>query len=98
MTELLTDKYPAETSWTIVDNCNNDAEVMAGSGYTQQFHTFSDSAYLLPSKYTLEIKDTYGDGVCCGQGNGSFKVFYNEGEIYSGGKFGKGQTHTWGSC
>lgn len=25
-------------------------------------------------------------------------MFYNETELYSGGKFGSGETYTWGSC
>jgi len=97
-TELLTDKYPKETHWNIVDNCNHDAVVMLGSGYTTKFETYGDSANLPPSKYTLEIKDAYGDGICCGQGLGSFKVFHNDAEIYSGGKFKKREIYTWGSC
>jgi len=97
-TEVLTDKCPGETSWKIVDNCNNDAEVMSGSGCTNKYDTYSDSSNLPHSQYTVEVKDAYGDGVCCGQGNGSIKVFCKDEEIKSFGKFGKSETYTWGSC
>ena len=97
-TEVLTDKYPQETSWKIVDNCNNDAEVMSGSGYNTKFDTYTDSSNLPHSQYTVEVKDVYGDGICCGQGIGAIKVFYNDEEIKSFGKFGKSETYTWGSC
>jgi hypothetical protein len=74
-TELLTDKYPEETSWNIVDKCDNDTKVISGSGYTTKFGTYADTVILPPSQYTLEIKDVYGDGVCCGQENGVLKCF-----------------------
>ena len=54
---------------------------------------------MLPkSKYTLEIEDAYGDGICCGQGNGSFQVLFNDEVVASGAKFGKTDSQTWGSC
>ena len=84
-TEVLTDKYPQETSWKIVDNCNNDAEVMSSPGYNIRFNTYNDSSDLPHSQYTVEVKDAYGDGICCGQGNGAIKVFYNDEEINSFG-------------
>ena len=96
--ELLTDRYPAETSWKIIDNCNGDSVVMSGGNYQTPFTTFEDSASLPPSQYTLEINDAYGDGICCGQGSGSFKVIFDDDIVASGGQFGKSESQTWGSC
>jgi len=95
---LLTDKYPQETSWSVIDNCNGDEIVMSGGGYTTQFSTIEESGDFPPSMYTFEIDDVYGDGICCGQGSGSFSLTYNDGIIASGGNFGSVSRTTWGSC
>ena len=60
---LLTDRYPEETSWKIVDNCANDSIVMKGSGYDKKFSKFVESEKLPPSRYTLQVDDKYGDGM-----------------------------------
>ena len=38
--------------------------------------------------YTCTVYDSYGDGICCGQGNGSYTVTSNSlGVIATGGQF-----------
>ena len=37
--------------------------------------------------YTFWIEDTYGDGICCQHGNGSFSVSYNGAILGSGTSF-----------
>lgn len=95
---LLTDRYPGETSWKIVDNCNNDAIVMSGSGYKTRFDTIEVTKELPSSQYTLTIEDTYGDGICCGQGAGSYEITFNDEVVAAGGQFKKNESKTWGSC
>ena len=68
--ELLTDRYPTEMSWKIINNCNEDPVVMSGGNYKTPFTTFKDSNSLPQSQYTLEINDAYGNGICCEQGSG----------------------------
>ena len=97
-TVLLTDRYPSETFWKIVDNCNDDTIVMSGGNYRTPFETYEDSANLSPSQYTMVIDDSYGDGICCAEGNGSFHVTFNDEVVASGGHFGKSESQTWGSC
>ncbi len=57
---LLTDAYPEETSWTIVDNCNNNDIIMSGGDYKNRYTTYTDSKNVPRSQYTFEIKDGYG--------------------------------------
>ena len=66
-TELLIDQHPEDTSYTIVDNCNNDAVVMSGSGYAGNFEIYCYSENLPHCQYTVEIKHSYGDEIswCC---------------------------------
>ena len=95
---LSTDRYPIETSWKVVDNCNGDAIVMSGGQYKNAYKTFEKSTNVAPSKYTLVVEDAFGDGICCGQGKGSYHLSYNDKVVASGGKFSKSTSHTWGSC
>lgn len=57
------DNYANETSWTLKDESNST--VASGGPYTisenNQFQTFSYSAS--PGVYTLELLDSYGDGL-----------------------------------
>jgi len=38
--------------------------------------------------YAFYIYDSYGDGICCSNGNGYFRVYYDDVLIKSGGNFG----------
>lgn len=81
---LVTDNYASETSWTLKNNTN---EVMfSGSGYSNDT-TNTKSMCLLDGNYTFEISDSYGDGICCNSGNGSFKIIANNKLLVSGGEF-----------
>lgn len=92
---MLTHQHP----YTIVDKCNNHAVVMSGSEYAGNFEIYCHSENLLLCKYTAEIKDSYGNGIPgAGQGNGFFKVFCDDDEIESFGKFEQSATYTWGYC
>ncbi|MGB1269388.1 MAG: M43 family zinc metalloprotease [Flavobacteriaceae bacterium] len=68
------DNYPEETSWNIKDS--SGSIVTSGGTYGSQ----SDGSILtinncLPAGcYTLEFKDSYGDGMCCSYGNGNYTL------------------------
>ena len=60
---VTTDNYPAETDWTITDDCNEDAIVGSlSSPYGASTTTYTDQLCLPNSRYTFTITDTYGDG------------------------------------
>ena len=40
------------------------------------------------SCYTLTVNDSYGDGICCGYGQGSFELSSGGEVLVSGGEFG----------
>ena len=82
-----TDNYPLETSWFLIDEY--------GSGWTNVPLTSSDANSQLTwnlcvpdtNCYTFTILDSYGDGICCAYGSGSYSVTYNGVNIASGGSF-----------
>ncbi|WCO03167.1 FG-GAP-like repeat-containing protein [Psychroserpens ponticola] len=81
------DDYPQETSWSIQDN--SGAIVASGGTYADQADgsTINIEECLADGCYDFIINDTYGDGICCGYGNGSFTVTANGTTVASGGSF-----------
>lgn len=88
---IFTDNYPQETSWTIT---NSSGSVIASSP------TYSSSGdqglyYICLENgcFNFNIYDSYGDGICCAYGAGSFEIKDFAGNVLgSGGAFGSSQT------
>ncbi|WP_024772937.1 VPS10 domain-containing protein [Aquimarina macrocephali] len=68
------DNYPEETSWEI-KNANSQV-VHSGGTYPSQpdGSTLNITKTLDSGCYTLVFKDSYGDGICCSYGNGSYEL------------------------
>mmetsp|Transcript_22689 Transcript_22689/g.47797 ORF Transcript_22689/g.47797 Transcript_22689/m.47797 type:complete len:760 (-) Transcript_22689:153-2432(-) len=102
--EVTTDNYPAETSWSIVkdstDPCvgQDNPSSLSGTGYDQQNTFYSNEYCVDEGKYIFTINDSYGDGICCSYGTGSYKVLYGNTEVAQGGAFGSSETTTFGTC
>lgn len=86
--DLLTDRYPDETSWDIVNDCTGETLF---SGTSEGIDVCID-----PGSFTFTIRDRYSDGICCEYGNGSYSLFYNNNIIKSGGSFGASESTTFG--
>ena len=89
--ELTTDLYPEETSWKLTNTCSGEVAVSMEpqTKYSSTNTQYSDEYCLPTARYRFEINDAYGDGMCCGYGNGSYKVMYDGAEIQmSSGSFG----------
>jgi hypothetical protein len=86
--DLLTDRYPRETTWTVTDVRN--IVQASGSGYTSSNFLYKESRCLNSLEYyKFTIFDAWGDGICCAYGNGAYTVKYNGIVVSSGGAFGK---------
>ena len=86
---LNTDNYGSETSWTLKDA--GGATVESGSGYANN-QTYTFAWALAAGDYTFTINDSYGDGICCGYGQGSYSLASGATAIASGGSFGSSET------
>ncbi|NNF36434.1 MAG: zinc metalloprotease [Saprospiraceae bacterium] len=87
------DNYPEETSWQILNDINQ--VVASGGTYGNQpdGSTLVIDVCLTDGCYDFGILDSYGDGICCGYGNGSYSVTDDAGNILaSGGSFGFSET------
>jgi hypothetical protein len=72
------DSYPNETTWSLfVDN------ILTNNGTTNGLNSCIDTN----SCIRFEIYDSYGDGMCCGYGLGSYNVLWNGDLVAEGGEF-----------
>ena len=95
--DVLTDNYPGETSWTLTNNCAT-SPVINDPGYSLAGTSHSNIYCLSPAEYTFLITDSYGDGICCSYGSGSYSVKYEGGIVASGGAFGGSDSTLFGNC
>lgn len=92
---LVTDDYPAETSWNLKDS--SGATLYASPTYVEgvdDFQSFTENFTISTNEcYTFEISDSFGDGICCTQGTGSYTITTLEGAtVVSGGDYDFGET------
>lgn len=66
------DNFPGETSWTVTDDNSNI--VASGSGYNTPSSLVTEDICLSDGCFTFTIYDSYGDGICCGYGTGSYTL------------------------
>ena len=84
--ELETDDFPGETSWNLVSQAGDT--LFNFDGFTQNNTLFLDTVCVPKDDYiTFNIFDSYGDGICCGHGNGYFNLNVCGEQVLSGGDF-----------
>ncbi|MEM6830042.1 MAG: T9SS type A sorting domain-containing protein [Bacteroidota bacterium] len=87
------DNFPQETSWVLEDASG----VVASNSYSianPDGSTVVEEIGALPEgDYIFTIDDTFGDGICCGFGLGSYALFTSAGDtIISGGEFARSES------
>lgn len=87
---IIPDNYPQETSWELRNVQTNT--VIASGGAVGQTVCVPDNVCI---KFT--IFDSYGDGICCSYGNGSYTVKLNGSIVATGGHF-TSQESTYFNC
>ncbi|MCP4643074.1 MAG: hypothetical protein GY851_21690, partial [bacterium] len=91
--DILTDNYPSETTWELVED--GVGVVASGGPYsTPGVHEVTVVDVCADKCYTFTIFDSFGDGICCAYGNGSYEIFYEGGSVATGGVFGASETVT----
>ena len=87
--EILTDQFPAETTWEILDQ--NNEIIYTGGPYNLESTLFTETFCLNPDAcYTMNIFDSYSDGICCEFGEGSYQIVTEDGAplLIGNGDFG----------
>ncbi|MFK8016491.1 MAG: hypothetical protein AB8G17_13750 [Gammaproteobacteria bacterium] len=109
--ELRFDDYPADISFQIAQNdisipFDAAASATEGSPVGDGWGNFSDADLqsqtlefvwdLAVGEYEFSIADSYGDGLCCNEGEGGYSISVNGNVIYdSPGTFGSGETYAF---
>merc|ERR1712048_795920 len=80
-----TDNYPQETTWTLTLNGDDYSD---GGPYSTPSTDQEPYTSDLPlGAYELTFSDSYGDGICCSYGNGSYEATLKGVVVASGGEF-----------
>jgi hypothetical protein len=91
---IVLDNYPGETSWDVRDG--NGSVFASGGGYGSQPNgsTVVENFCLPDGCYDFTIYDSYGDGICCSYGSGSYTLTDDSdgSTLASGGAFGSSET------
>ena len=95
----MTDNYPGETSWELVNTCTNQVEDTGPQTPFVANTQYSNNWCLPEAQYRFTINDSFGDGICCGYGTGSYSVTWDGSVLVNGGgQFASSETTTFGSC
>jgi hypothetical protein len=86
---LVLDNYPGETTWSLV---SGSTTLASGGPYATAGATVTETFCLPDGCYDFVINDSYGDGICCAYGNGSYDLSDAGGSLATGGSFGTTET------
>jgi hypothetical protein len=97
--EIVTDEYPSETSWYVMDICSGEIEIEGGgeAEFTEANTEYSKYKCLKSSEnYEFVIEDSYGDGMSYGA-HGSYEIEFGEDYKLTGDQFEHKEVHSFGS-
>jgi len=86
------DSYPSETTWVL--HRSDGAIITEGGAGTSG----TPEMLCLPSNdcYEFTIYDSYGDGMCCAEGDGSYTLTWDDSVVGEGGEFLDSETIEFG--
>lgn len=75
------DNWGSETTWELAPE--GGSTILQGGPYSDGDNgtVVNEALCLLSGCYTLTMNDSYGDGICCGEGNGDFNVLDGNGTV-----------------
>lgn len=90
-----TDNYGSETTWEVLTQTGE--VVLSGGGYPNVIGgaTYTYNMCLDSACYVFKVYDSYGDGLCCQFGQGSYTIVdeYSNVLVTGSGQFTTSQTH-----
>jgi len=95
--DVFTDQWNSETSWELVSDTSASI-VLEGGNYTLRNALYSTGNVCIPEDcYTFTIFDSFGDGICCGWGQGYYEGYLNQRPepAFSGGEFNSTAVHSF---
>ncbi len=98
---LTTDDFANETSWRLMDVTDGTTIDSRAQGSLTSATNYVETYCVDPTHcYEFEIGDSFGDGICCGFGLGSYSITFDGINFPSpsGGAFGSSETIQVGMC
>jgi len=97
---LRTDGFPEETAVRLKDVNSGEAFwYVAHSFEPNREYVFEQECLNLKDEcYQLTLKDGFGDGLCCGHGDGYYRLYVSGEMVAEGGQFGDSVTHMLGDA
>jgi len=91
---IVLDNYPEETSWDVEDSNGNIVAAGGTYGNEPDGSTLTLPFCVADGCFDFTIYDSYGDGICCGYGNGSYSLVEDASGtvLASGGNFNNSET------
>ena len=86
--DVVADNYPNEISWTLKNASTNTT--IASGGSTGTSLCVPENACMI-----FTMLDSYGDGICCGYGNGAYTLTFDGTVIATGGNYTTQQQTTF---
>jgi len=90
--EARADEYSNDTSWELTDQTGKRLMHQPEGSFKEELEYKSSEMCVPPGNHTFEIRDKYGDGMCCRYGEGFFKVHLNDREVLNGGSYNENIT------
>ncbi len=85
---LYFDSYPGETSWQIIDAGGNILHQGGPYASIAPGDELAETFCLPEGCYDLVVEDSFGDGLCCRYGNGSYRLRSGDISLVEGAQFG----------
>ena len=83
--EFTSDSYSEETTWNLV---SQSGETLYNGTFSLDTILYTESVCVPKDEViTFNVFDSYGDGMCCGHGNGQFSLYLCGEQVISGGEF-----------
>jgi lysyl endopeptidase len=93
---IILDDYGDETTWEIKNS--NNVVIYTGGPYAEGADQTLETTDLCLGNgcYTFTIFDSWGDGICCQYGDGSYEILDNQGnQLFTGGTFTNQASHNF---
>eukprot|EP00542_Grammatophora_oceanica_P005717 CAMPEP_0194065732 /NCGR_PEP_ID=MMETSP0009_2-20130614/85633_1 /TAXON_ID=210454 /ORGANISM="Grammatophora oceanica, Strain CCMP 410" /LENGTH=618 /DNA_ID=CAMNT_0038718615 /DNA_START=33 /DNA_END=1889 /DNA_ORIENTATION=+ len=96
MVDITTDLYGGDTSFSVK---SGSTTIMTGDGFGSNVQKQFKQCVAPDGCYSLEMVDSFLDGMCCSYGQGGYKAFLDGTEVANGGDFTtKTETTVFGKC
>ncbi len=95
--EIFTDNHGEDISWDFKDYRTGDIVLVSNDTYPANEEIIEEGC-IESNCYVFTIRDSYGDGLCCDNASGYYKLFINNYMVGEGSKFEKEEIILFGKC